>query len=265
MTLEETKQCEEGHGLHLKLGHVIRSTHTKYGRDLQGHSQACLPSTHFSEIAHSEFASLNQHPPPACHATGIKGRYELCVLHTHLKTPVASTRLFPLLQHLRPNPKLLCHSPRLFQPDLSYYYCRVNNILKGFKTEINKKRHPPTKKGNHQHQNPVISAEAQVWPIQLHATEEHMAFFQNTFNAFVHLPVQVTYPKSSRQRLNCFSASWLKKKDLQSGSSREWVERREDHYVISNTTKMPPTKNAVIRIVYSPTEGGRKVVSIKQH
>lgn len=42
MPLEETKQCKEGHSLYIKLGHVMRSTHNKYGRDPKGHPQPCF-------------------------------------------------------------------------------------------------------------------------------------------------------------------------------------------------------------------------------
>lgn len=105
-----------------------------------------------------------------------------------------------------------------------------------------------------------------------------MAFLQSTFNTFIHLPVQVIYPKNQlqhtlsleKQRLNCSLTSSLEKIDLQSGSSTvTWLSGdRITMLLVTQPTKMLPTKNAV-RIVYSPadslllTEEGRKILSIK--
>lgn len=105
-----------------------------------------------------------------------------------------------------------------------------------------------------------------------------MAFLQSAFNTLVHLPVQVIDPRKQlkhilsleKQRLNCSLTSWLKKIDLQSGSSTvTWLSRdRITMLLAMQPTKMLSTKNTV-RIVYSPTdsllliEEGRKILSVK--
>lgn len=72
------------------------------------------------------------------------------------------------------------------------------------------------------------------------------------FNRFIHLPVQVIYPKNKHLqhilyfslrtlRLICSLASWLEKADLARQLYSNWIERRQDHCVNSNTTNQDAT------------------------
>lgn len=246
----------------------MRSTHKKYGKDPKGQPLLFLapctihPFVKITAQQHIECASFGQHPTVACHAHALRGRHDPCVLHVPEST-IARTKLLFLFCILGST----CNSCAMVPCCFSQTFLNTAGptaYIKGLKQKARKKSPP---------QNPETTAtKTLLFWLKLKSRPSYgCGLMRKTwhscrayFNQFIHLPVQVIYPKNKPFQhilylslctlvLICCLAFWLEKTDLGKPHSNQ-VERRQDHCVNSNTTKMLPTKYAASRIAYSPTD-----------